>query len=113
MCQHDNTIESAIAILHGITSKQLVLLGIHDEMVNQSKNIVQTQAAEELQCKIIEEVEWQCVEIAWYYEEAGSHPMNRRELQGGDRKKMYLGDTAHGRREGAPAHGMLYGAVEN
>ena len=73
MCQHDNTIESAIAILHGIMSKQLVLLGIQDEMVNQSKNIVQTQAAEELPCKIIEEAEWQRVEIARYYEEAEAH----------------------------------------
>ena len=40
MCRHDNTMESALGILRGIMRKQPVLLGIQDEMVNQSKNIV-------------------------------------------------------------------------
>jgi hypothetical protein len=73
MCRHDNTMESALGILRGIMRKQPVLLGIQDEMVNQSKNIVQTRAAEELQREIIEEAEWQRVEIARYYEEAEAH----------------------------------------
>ena len=60
-------------------SKQLVLLRIQDKMVNQSKNIVQTWAAKELQCKIIEEVEWQCIEIAWYYEEGEAHTQQMEE----------------------------------
>ena len=51
MCRHDNTIESAVAILHGIMSKQPVLLGIQDKIVNQSKNLHRLELLRKLSTK--------------------------------------------------------------
>jgi hypothetical protein len=67
--RHDNSIESGAEILRWIMSKQPVVLGIQDEMVNQGKDLAETRAAEELQREILEEAERQRAEMAKYQEE--------------------------------------------
>lgn len=67
--RHDNSIESGAGILRWIMSKQPVVLGIQDEIVNQGKDLAETQAAEELQREIMEEAERQRAEMAKYQEE--------------------------------------------
>ena len=67
--RHDNSIESGAGILRWIISKQPVVLGIQDEIVNQGRDLAETQAAEELQREIMEEAERQRAEMAKYQEE--------------------------------------------
>jgi hypothetical protein len=52
---HNNTIDSAHKILHGIMNKQPIVLGIQDEMINHGRNIMETQAAKERHRDIMEE----------------------------------------------------------